>query len=1367
MIRLFSARCLLSLLFAAFLSQGLTTAVAQTPEIPETLEPWKGWVLWGTDHLQSPPVYNNSKQRIRFWPSELSLLVDARSGKWQVSLQSFADTWVPLPGSPEIWPRNVELNGATIVVVERNGRPSVKLPPGQHKLTGEFSWQTMPQSIPIPAQVGLLKLEVDGDSVDFPKWDSSGAVWLKRRSEPQEKNLLAVQVYRVIEDGIPLWLRTDIELKVSGKSREENLGWVLPAGWQLATVESSLPVAIDQQGQAKAQVRAGKWTITLHAFRTDDVREFGYAGDATPIVDLELVGFKSKPSFRVAELTGLRPIDVTQTTWPSKWTSIPVFQWDTSQSFGLDEKMRGMGDRRTDDLTIDRTVWLDEDGAAATFHDQLAGNGQLQWRFDIAAGQELGAVRIDGQGQLITTNPSSGDRGVEVRSRNLKLEAVSRGDGMGPLAATGWQADADSLNVTWNLPPGWRMLALFGADQVRGDWLTAWSLLDLFLLLIFSLAAFRIWGFKAGLLAFLAFGLAYHEPGSPRLTWLFLLVPVALLKVVPDGAAAKAMKIWKYAALALLLLHLTPFITSQIQTALFPQLEQPGMVYGSRDLLPTVQVQTAREVASRSMKSSERAMSFDSMAPAGDEYDGVIMGRKVQNESWFKSSNMQQVAKARIQTGPAKPAWKWNRVYCSWDGPVSASQTIQPILITRDQHRIVNVVRILLLIGLAFVMSGFSLPKGWLGRGFRRKTAAAATVALIGFLLFQPNAATAQDFPSPQMLDELRSRLLENKDELRNAADIATVDLKVDGNRVAMQTQVHVASESAIPLPGRLPTWSPVTVLVDGQPAKSVCRRENYLWVVLKPGVHQVMVEAMLPDVADWEWTFLLKPRSVNIDASGWTVTGVGANGVPESQVFFSRQQQESSAAAAYDQKNFNAIVAVERHIETGLTWQVRSTATRISSKGKAISISVPLLPDESVLTSDVKVQDGFVLIRMAADQESVSWTSDLPIGKDIQLVADKTKQWVERWHLVTSAVWNVAFAGLEPVFDSQEQHLVPTWLPWPGESVTLSFSQPEAVVGETMTVQSVAHVTVLGSRQRKTELTLDLECSLGGDFPITLPENIEIESVRVGSREIPVRRSGQELVVPVQPGTQKLNIKWRSDQALQTTVRPSDILLPFAPANITSTIEVPASRWVLWTDGPTRGPAVQFWVILIFAVLVALVLGGIPFSPLGRLEWILLVIGLTQVHVFPAMLVVGWLLLLGWRSHHDLADSRAGLFNALQILLVFLTLICIVILIAVVSEGLLGRPEMFIRGNGSSQTQLRWFQPRSDGTLPQPLIISTSVWVYRFLMLIWALWLASAILRWLNIGWRAFAKSGFWREDKSDDESDDEIINATSVPSS
>ncbi|RMG51905.1 MAG: hypothetical protein D6717_12450, partial [Gammaproteobacteria bacterium] len=42
--------------------------------------------------------------------------------------------------------------------------------------------------------------------------------------------------------------------------------------------------------------------------------------------------------------------------------------------------------------------------------------------------------------------------------------------------------------------------------------------------------------------------------------------------------------------------------------------------------------------------------------------------------------------------------------------------------------------------------------------------------------------------------------------------------------------------------------------------------------------------------------------------------------------------------------------------------------------------------------------------------------------------------------------------------------------------------------------------------------------------------------------------------------------------------------------------------------------------------------------------------------------------------------------------------------------------------------------------------ILSLPLWVYRVLMLGWALWLAFALLGWLRWGWEALQQGGLWR---------------------
>jgi hypothetical protein len=593
----------------------------------------------------------------------------------------------------------------------------------------------------------------------------------------------------------------------------------------------------------------------------------------------------------------------------------------------------------------------------------------------------------------------------------------------------------------------------------------------------------------------------------------------------------------------------------------------------------------------------------------------------------------------------------------------------------------------------------------------------------------------------------LRKRLLEPSDAYPNAAEIAQLDLIINEGQLTMKAEVHAAIEVAVPLPGRLPNWSPLTVALDGDANVLVCRRDDgYLWVKVPAGVHQVTVAGLLAEAADWELTFLLAPRRVSINAPQWNVSGVRANGVPDQQILLARREQATDGEAAYDQKYFRTIAAVNRQLEVGLQWRVHNTLTRLSEPGKAISLRVPLLPGESVLTSNLDVASGAIEVNLGASQQEFRWESKLEPADEIALQAVPTEQWVERWHLISSPVWHVEFAGLAPIYEATEQRLIPVWHPWPGESVKLAVRRPQSISGETVTVQRVVHETTLGARRRDSTLTLQVESSLGTDFPIEFDAEAAVSSLSVGNRSVPVRRDAGKLIVPLLPGKQSVAVAWSTNEELRTTTRVGAVTLPVDGANISMTLIVPQNRWILWADGPLRGPAVRFWTILVTAILLALVLSSLSLSPLRRMEWVLLALGLTQVHVAAGMFVVGWLFLLAWRGKQGPDQFGFFRFNLLQLLLILLTLTVLGILIVVVGEGLLGNPDMFIIGNGSWGTNLNWFQPRAGTDLPQPYVVSISVWFYRLLMLCWALWLATALLRWLRQGWVSFSHGGCWK---------------------
>lgn len=1333
--------CLLASLAPA---AGRLAAAESVTDIPAPLEPWRGWVLHDVADIGCPSPYDDGGIRLPLWPSELAVAADADGGSWDLTVRAFAESWLPLPGDADTWPEDVLVDGAAVPVVARDDRPAIRLEAGLHRVSGRFVWQTPPERIAVPPSIGMVTLTREGDEVRLPDRDAAGLLWLRRaRAVEEQQDQISGLIYRVLEDGLPLWLRTELELTVSGTSREEDLGCVLPAGWQLSFVDGPIPVAIDAAGRLRAQVRAGNWRIQLDAFRTEDTRELAYAPDTTPAVAAELIALRARPDLRATEFEGVPPVDVNLTTFPESWRSLPVFRWETAAPLRWIVKASGGGLRQPDRFQVTRQLWLDDDGRGMTFEDTINGECRTISRLDAAEGHRLEVVRIGGERQLITRRPETAAAGVELRAPRPAIQAIGRTERAAAIAAIGWQADAERLSATFSLPPGWRMLALFGADHVDGDWLTAWTLLDLFLLLVFTVGVFRMQGFWSAALAFLAFGLAYHESGSPRFTWLFLLAPVALLRVTRSQYAGWWAGAWKLVALGLLLVHLVPFVAGELQSAVFPQLEPECIHYRQRGLLDILGVGMRRSSPRFDLPGGVPATSSAVESERGKELyqrgrEAMMAGVQLQ------TSNMQFAPGTRTQTGIAKPAWDGNRVVCRWDGPVDSGQTLRPILIPAWMNRILAVIRVGLLVLL--LRSLLCAPPHSSRR--RWQPPAPAALPLMGLVCIAASGqpAAAQEFPSTELLDKLRGRLLETAEAFPHAAEIPTASLTIEAGRVRLEAEVHAAVACGVPLPGRLPAWSPLSVTTDGEAATVVRRDDGYLWVWLEQGVHRLVVEGVLPDATEWVWNAQLLPRRMTVVAADWNVRGLAIDGRPDGPLFFTRREAAEAGEAVYDQRHYKSVVEVDRVLEIGLVWKVHTTVRRRSEPGQAIALRVPLLAGERVLTGRGDGPEGVIEVTLPADGNEFAWESELPITSEISLRSQAGPEWVERWSVVPSPVWNLRAHGLEPIYEEAAETLVPVWHPWPGESVTLLLARPEAVEGRTLTIQSAHRRLDLGSRRRNGFLALDLESSLGGECAVGLPDDASVNAVRLDGRSLPIRRADGRVIVPLQPGRQKLELEWARDLPLSARAAFDTVSLPVDAANLTSEMRVPESRWILWAAGPIRGPAVRFWAILAVAVVLGFVLGRVPHSPLATHAWVLLLVGLTQVSVFAAAVVVGWLFLLSRRGRQDPAAGHWLLFDLTQLFIVGVTIAALITLVVVVNRGLLGRPEMFITGNGSFSNRLVWFTPQGPGDLDRPWVVTVSIWWYRLLMLLWGLWLANAVTRWLVVGWRQFTAGGAWR---------------------
>jgi hypothetical protein len=321
-----------------------------------------------------------------------------------------------------------------------------------------------------------------------------------------------------------------------------------------------------------------------------------------------------------------------------------------------------------------------------------------------------------------------------------------------------------------------------------------------------------------------------------------------------------------------------------------------------------------------------------------------------------------------------------------------------------------------------------------------------------------------------------------------------------------------------------------------------------------------------------------------------------------------------------------------------------------------------------------------------------------------------------------------------------------PEWRPWPGESLTIAVSRPEGLAGQSLTVDRSRLVVRPGARATDSSLVLTLRSSRGGEHAVTLPDGAVLLSASIDGATLPLRQEGSSVTVPVAPGSQEIVLEWREPRGTGLWLRTPAVGLGIPSVNATVQVELPYDRWLLLAGGPRVGPVVLFWSHLVVVAALAVALGRPARTPLGVWQWLLLGVGLSQVPVAAAAMVVGWLLALAARGIRGAEIRSVWTFNLTQVGLALWTAVSLVILFSSIQAGLLGTPDMQIAGNGSSRSALRWFADRSGETLPSAWAISVPLLVYRGAMLGWALWLAVSLLAWLRWAWACVTAGGVWR---------------------
>ncbi|HEX5660058.1 MAG TPA: hypothetical protein VFX59_22835, partial [Polyangiales bacterium] len=1293
------------------------------------------------------------------WPGSLALDVTGNAASFVMRVSVERDLPVALPGAREQWPIDVLVDGAAVPVREPGGVPCVDLTRGAHTISGRFLFGEAPSTLRLPANVGALSLRRAGTPVAHPRREPDGLLWIEEgASEDDGEQSLTLSVHRRIEDALPLRSITRIAIRAAGKSREIAFDDVLVEGARPIELRADLPTQLSPDGALRLQVQGGSYQVEIVSILDAPPRALSAPKLPAPWPEQEVWVFRADDVLRHVELSGPQQIDAARTDLAPDWRGLPTFLLTPGQALSFDVRRRGEQEPAPNQLRLARSLWLDLDGDGYTVRDELGGTMHQGFRLDLEQGT-LGRAVVNGEDALITRRAKQS--GVELRTGSVALTTEWRLEhGQRDLAAVGYSEDVDSLSATLHLPPGYLLLAASGADSAQGTWFDRWDLFDFFFVLALALAVGKLAGVWWGVLALFALVLAQHEPNAPGGVWFFLLASSALVRAIPsEGKGASFARVLLGIATVALLLAWVPFAAQQIRSALYPQLagqeSYPVPVEYSNLIVGGAPAPAAMEAPQRdeegSMKAEERGSGYALEDLAQASGVGISTARK-------KTYSQRELLdpSAIVQTGPGIPNWSFQQYALAWSGPVTQAERLHLWLVPPFAMRAWALASAILTGLLLFALLNAtrqppptfrSQPPTHISPGSE-----VAVTTFCALLLCVPVAHAQPLEPSPDLLEELRHRLLKPPACAPSCLSVPSLALTLGAQRLDIQVQLHAGEGAVYRAPGPLAQWSIDRVRIDGVDAFTSARLDDgFLHVRVPAGIHRLELSGPVP--SNQAWTLALggpAPHRVEAQARGWVVEGLHADGSAEPNL-------ELRPEVASTQKEAGAQplvqwLEVQRELELGLRFQIRTTVTRLGPASEGVTLRLPLWTDESVNEAGLRAEDGHVLVSLPRDQSTISFVSTLPPRAKLEVEAATPLHegvlrhpYSEHWVIRPGPLYRISLDGPPALAQTDASgDYAPSFRPYPGEKLTVFAERLAAEAGASVTIDRVEQALRPGARSEEGKLSLSLRASRGTTERIVLPKDAKLAGVTVDGQPHPARAKEGTVEIPLAPGAHTIELTTERSAEMGFDYSPALPKVDRAVSNVRVNVSLPPDRWLLATRGPAWGPAILWWGYLVLVLLIAVALGRVPNSPLRSWQWALLGFGLARVETAVALIVVGWFFALAYRERDRIQSVR--LFYLLQAALVMFTIVALSCLTYAVQQGLLVAPDMQVQGMQSSQSFVQWYVDRTPGPLPAITVWSAPMWIYKSLMLLWALWLAASLVAWLRWGWAAFRKGGATR---------------------
>ena len=1337
MFKIFHTYLFIFLFFIFFFFSHSLYAI-QNDELPQNLQDWTAWVL-DNEKEKDCPVHYSTNKRICSYPTQIEVHLRDNSLTFKMMVAVFKNKQrVELPHAYQNWVKDVLVDGKKVAVLG-SSRAEVFLDEGEHRIEGTFVWTEAPKYLQLSSNMALVTLYKEGKKVKMPKLDTQSRLWLSDNEESSDKKgTLSVSIYRKLIDGHPLKMQTNLHFRVSGKMRTVLLDGIVLDGFFPSGVAGQLDAKITKDKKLEVEIKAGEWVLNIDSFSSENLLEFSAPEHTFNYANQETLSLQTNAAYRSIEISNAQSIDPSQSNIPKGWKHLALYLLEEHKSLSIKELYKSAKQKQRNEFTLKRELWLDFDGQGYSVKDHIQANISKLKRLESSAVLELGSVSINAKPMLINTLANSQKKGVELREQNMKIEASSRYDErLSMLPVNGWSEEFDSVSMYLNLPPGWRVFASFGSDsQSAKSWIKEWNLMDIFLVLLLSIAIYQLFGLKWAIPATFSLLILWHEKGAPTMIWLWILALVALIGVLGEGKMKKVLEGILAVSTMFVVLNVLQFSVYTIRTTLYPQLENVPYVSTYMSEKENAGSRVSKEMYEYEVDNMS-SMSKGSTNYARDK--NIMMQEKKQILLQNKID-----PNAIVQTGEGTPTWSWSHYSFFWQSTVGVDDTLEIWFITPFMTKVLNLLSV---IGMFFLLWMFlQASVGRSIKGLKEKFLNPQSLKAIFFvpllLAWTPQNMEASEIPSPELLQQLKEKLLEKPACLPHCASIEQMEIFVKDDTLFVNMNISAGLDVAVPILGNRNSWLPQSVSVN-ESNKSYLQLDEQgdLWVMLRKGLHKVSMRGSIEGLNQIMLMSKLPIHNLKLEKSEeWKI-----NSNHKSYIELINLDKKLLSAREKRKSSLKAMVEVKRTFYFGLRWYVETEVRLLNKIDKPYTLAYDLLENESVLNKEIEVKGQQAFLHLRNNHKTYFWRSSLPITSELLLKASSKNSVTETWKMDISSMWNMGYEGLES--EKQVAHnnqLLPTFRPWKDEVLTLKLESIKAVKGKSLTIES-SHLNIVQSqRYRDLTLNLKIQSSMAQLYVIELENVKELSSVRVEGTEHYLKIKDNQLSIPLKGKSQNVVIKWKEEAGTQTVYDFSKISLNKDSVNSKITLHLPQNRWVLWTKGPLLGPAVLLWGVILSMFLFAIILGRVENTPLKVRDWLLLGLGVSTSSMLIMLPIIAWIFLLRYKEKKA-EYLQGGMRNFIQVLIVLFTFVALGTLLGAVSVGLLGNPDMMIAGNNSYGFNLNWYSDRIGESLAQPTVVSVSMWYYRALMLLWAIWISFSLINWLKWAWSVFSAGDMW----------------------